>query len=176
MLPRATAGVLAHRYEGGELIVVDDGSDADPPAVLTTYARDPRIRTFRQERAGSGAARNFALAQARGDIIAYIDSDNEWCPDHLAAMLPVFRDRPDVQSAYSAIRRLEADGTSFVHLTAFDAALLAERNFIDLNVYCHRRRLWEELVGFDPALPLLNESDLVRRYSRPSPPRALPVR
>jgi glycosyltransferase involved in cell wall biosynthesis len=175
MLPRAVDSVLAQRYEGWELIVVDDGSDDDTPTILATYARDPRIRTFRQDRAGSGAARNFALAQARGDIIAYIDSDNEWCPDHLAAMLPVFHDRPDVQSAYGAIRRLEADGTSFVHLTAFDAALLAERNFIDLNVYCHRRRLWEELGGFDPALPRLNDWDLVRRYSRHSPPRAVPV-
>ena len=175
MLPRAIDSVLAQGYEDWELIVVDDGSDDDTPSVLVTYSRDPRIRVFRCKRSGPSTARNFALAQSRGDIIAYIDSDNEWCPDYLTTMLPIFRHRPDVQSAYSAIRRVEANGMSFVHLTTFDAALLAERNFIDLNVYCHRRWLWTEFGGFDTDLPRLNDWDLIRRYSRHSPPVAVPV-
>jgi cellulose synthase/poly-beta-1,6-N-acetylglucosamine synthase-like glycosyltransferase len=128
MLPRAVGSVLGQRCQDWELIIVDDGSDDDTWAVIAAYARDPRIRPFRRERSGPSAARNFALSQSRAEIIAYLDSDNEWCPDYLTAMLGVFHEHPDLQSAYCAIRRIEPSGSSFVHLTEFDAALLAERN------------------------------------------------
>ncbi len=173
MLARAIDSVLAQSRQDWELIVVDDGSEDDTPALLAAYGRDPRILALRQDHAGPGAARNAALARARGPIIAYIDSDNEWRPDYLETMLPVFEERSTVQSAYCAIRRLGLDGSSLVHLTPFDAALLEERNFIDLNVFCHRRELFQKLGGFDPALPRLNDWDLVRRYARFARPHAV---
>ena len=172
MLPGAIDSVLAQTREDWELIIVDDGSEDETASVLAAYGRDPRIRSFRQPHAGPGAARNAALARAQAPIIAYLDSDNEWMPDYLATMLEVFAERPAAQSAYCAIRR-EGAGSSLVHLTPFDAALLEERNFIDLNVFCHRRELFTRLGGFDAALPRLNDWDLVRRYAREAKPHAV---
>jgi glycosyltransferase involved in cell wall biosynthesis len=174
MLPRAIDSVLAQTREDWELIIVDDGSEDDTATMLAAYGRDPRIRGFHQPHAGAGAARNAALAKAQAPVIAYIDSDNEWMPGYLAAMLAAFAERPALQSAYCAIRRQGADGSSLVHLTPFDAALLEERNFIDLNVFCHRRELFTRLGGFDAALPRLNDWDLVRRYARDTKPHAVP--
>jgi len=173
MLPGAIDSVLAQTREDWELIIVDDGSEDETAGALAAYGRDPRIRTIRQPHAGPGAARNAALARAQAPIIAYIDSDNEWMPDYLATMLALFAERPAAQSAYCAIRR-EGAGSSLVHLTPFDAALLEERNFIDLNVFCHRRELFTRLGGFDAALPRLNDWDLVRRYAREVKPYAVP--
>src|SRR5512135_1100340 len=57
MLARAIDSVLAQTRQDWELIVVDDGSEDDTPALLAAYGRDPRILALRQDHAGPGAAR-----------------------------------------------------------------------------------------------------------------------
>src|ERR1700756_452228 len=78
LLPRAIDSVLAQSFQDWELVIVDDGSEDGTPGALASYARDPRIRAFSRAHVGVGAARNAAFAQSRADIIAYLDSDNEW--------------------------------------------------------------------------------------------------
>src|SRR5262249_53698969 len=116
-----------------------------------------------------------AFARSRGNIIAYLDSDNEWLPDYLQTVQSAFCESRDVQAVYCGVRRIDTDGSAVVHLPPFDAERLARQNFIDLNIYAHRRALWEAGGGFDPAVPRLSDWDLIRRHARQSPPRALPV-
>lgn len=60
-----------------EIICVDDGSADSSPEILKEYeARDERIRVFRQEKQGAGAARNYGLEQARGEYLLFLDSDD----------------------------------------------------------------------------------------------------
>jgi glycosyltransferase involved in cell wall biosynthesis len=67
-----------------EIIVVDDGSVDDTPAVVAEFARrDPRIRLIRQENSGVGAARNTGIRNARGEFIATLDADDLWTPTKL---------------------------------------------------------------------------------------------
>jgi glycosyltransferase involved in cell wall biosynthesis len=65
-----------------EVIVVDDGSTDSTWQALQDYG--DRIRAFRQANAGPGAARNFAVAQAQGEYVAFLDSDDLWYPHTLA--------------------------------------------------------------------------------------------
>src|SRR5699024_10089141 len=80
-LRAAMASVQAQTYENGELIVADDGSIDDTELVLAAEsARDDRIVPLRLPHEGVSAARNAGLAAARGEHVAFLDSDKEW--DH----------------------------------------------------------------------------------------------
>lgn len=79
---RAIASIRAQCWTDWELIVVDDGSTDDTAARLAGL--DSRIHLLRQENRGVTAARNIGLAAVRGELIAFLDSDDEWLPHHLA--------------------------------------------------------------------------------------------
>jgi glycosyltransferase involved in cell wall biosynthesis len=82
--------VLAQTHRKLEIIVVDDGSTDDTAAIAEHYVnRDGRVRLLRQCNAGVGAARNAALAFARGKYIAPIDADDVWHPTKIAAQVAV---------------------------------------------------------------------------------------
>jgi glycosyltransferase involved in cell wall biosynthesis len=84
-LRAAIGSVLEQSCQDFEIVVVDDGSADDPRAVAESFC-DPRIRFFRQDNAGGGAARNTALDRALGRFIAPLDSDDVFLPGHLERM------------------------------------------------------------------------------------------
>ncbi len=90
---RAVASVLAQTYEDFELIVADDGSTDGTREALTGL--DPRIRYEWQENRGVAAARNLALRLARGEIVAFLDSDDRWLPNHLSIVTDVLARHPE---------------------------------------------------------------------------------
>src|SRR5437899_1262740 len=85
-LAEALASIESQTCEDWELIVVDDGSRDDTPAILGAWAaRDGRLRVLREgESLGIVAALNRALAEARGEIIARMDADDVALPERLA--------------------------------------------------------------------------------------------
>jgi glycosyltransferase involved in cell wall biosynthesis len=89
LLPRAIQSVLVQEHAALELIIVDDGSTDSTEEVVASYrATDPRIRYIRQENSGAPVARNRGVAEALGEWVAFQDSDDEWAPGFLAAVLP----------------------------------------------------------------------------------------
>ena len=84
-----------------EVIVVDDASSDDTNEVLTQVYGDS-IRLLRlKERSGAGAARNAGVALARGEFVAFLDSDDVWLPGKLDAELRVFERFPDAEALVS---------------------------------------------------------------------------
>src|SRR5712692_9736802 len=79
---RALDSIAAQTFSDFEVIVVDDGSTDDGPSVVANYG-DSRVRLVRQPNAGPGAARNAGLAQTQGELIAFLDADDEWLPTYL---------------------------------------------------------------------------------------------
>src|ERR1041384_4450574 len=72
---------LAQTFTDFELILVDDGSTDETGSIAERFARrDPRISVFHQNNRGISVARNAALAHARGDLVALLDSDDVWLP------------------------------------------------------------------------------------------------
>ncbi|HYP63585.1 MAG TPA: glycosyltransferase [Acidocella sp.] len=167
---KAASSVLAQSYRNWELLILDDGSADSTHEALRPYLRHPRILYFRLPPRGAAAARNSGLSLARGGLIAYLDSDNEWEPDFLQGMVPAFDD-PAVQSAYGIL--LTAAGETF---EPFDRERLLVGNHIDLNIFLHRRDLFTRHGGFDESLARLLDWDLVLRYTQDSPALPVPVR
>ena len=84
-LGNALRSILAQSCQDFEIVVVDDGSIDNPKQAVDRFL-DPRIRFIRQDNRGGGAARNAGIDNARGRFIAFLDSDDEFLPDHLETM------------------------------------------------------------------------------------------
>ncbi len=89
-LQRAIDSVLAQTYRDYELLIVNDCS-TDGTAEILSAQSDPRIRVLHhKENGGEAAARNTLFENARGDLLAFLDSDDVWYPEKLAAQVKTY--------------------------------------------------------------------------------------
>src|SRR5689334_608108 len=87
-LDECLASLAAQSVGDFEAILIDDGSTDSGPAIARAWAeRDPRFRVVTQANAGLGAARNAGIELARGEFLAFLDSDDKVPPDGYARML-----------------------------------------------------------------------------------------
>lgn len=95
MLQRAIRSVLAQTVPVEELLLIDDNGQGTPEqaAIAKGVVESglPKLRYIPLEHnSGVAAARNRAIAEAKGDVLGYLDDDDEWCPDKLEKLLPLF--------------------------------------------------------------------------------------
>lgn len=108
-LPEAFESIRGQTFSDWELVVVDDGSTDDTPAVVErlTHRLDRPVRYVRQTNQGPYGARNTALDHARGRYVAFFDSDDQWLPHHLSDCAAALDAHPEVDWVFSACRRVE---------------------------------------------------------------------
>ncbi len=101
--------VFAQTFRDFEVIVVDDASDDDTPAVLAPYRE--RICLLRREtRGGPAQARNTAIRQARGALIAFQDADDLWLPEKLELQVAFLENRPEIGVVYADFAVFDESG------------------------------------------------------------------
>jgi glycosyltransferase involved in cell wall biosynthesis len=158
---RAIRSVLAQTYSPIELIVVDDGSSDGTADVVRAF--EPRLTLISIPPSGVYAARNVGLRAARGELVAFIDSDDSWFTDKLAAQVALMR--PEVGLVFGDTVHVTEprDGAPQSGLTSFRvappargraAAALAWSNFVPTTTVLARRSLIEATGGFSEAQPL----------------------
>jgi glycosyltransferase involved in cell wall biosynthesis len=99
-IAEAIDSVLTQELQDWELIIVDDGSTDATPQILAQYD-DPRIKVIRQENGGEASARNTALDATTGEFVAFLDADDLYLPDGLAAMVGFLESHPQFGAVYS---------------------------------------------------------------------------
>jgi glycosyl transferase family 2 len=111
-LPAAIDSALAQDYPADrlEIIVVDDGSTDDTPAVLAAY--EGRVRTIRQENGGLNAATTTGLEAATGQLLTFLDADDFWRPDRTRLLVDALRAAPAAGIAYGDMEVIDADGAT----------------------------------------------------------------
>lgn len=187
-LPAALASALAQTHDDCEIIVVDDGSDDDTPAVLAPFG--DRIRTVRRdESGGASSARNEGIRAATGEYVAFLDSDDVHLPDKIRHAAGFLDDQPSVGMVFTDFIladesgrwrgiRLQPGGETFRALdkrevgkgrflvrgdVAFDGLLL--ENFVGTSSVVCRKDLLLELGGFDESLSVVEDRDLWLRIA-----------
>ena len=96
-LARAIRSVVQQTYSNFEMVIVDDGSTDSSPAV-SEQITDARIRLIHQGNAGPGAARNNGVAQTSGEILAFLDADDEWNADYLQSAVSMLLQEPSAKA------------------------------------------------------------------------------
>ncbi len=93
---RAVDSVLGQTRAADEILVVDDGSTDATGSAIRALARESRvpIRYIFQENRGASAARNRGIAEARGRLLCFLDSDDRWAPQKLAVQLAAMEAHP----------------------------------------------------------------------------------
>ena len=113
-LREAIGSVLAQTHRDFELLVIDDGSTDDSPAILRELAAtDSRLRVIRQQNGGGARARNRALAEATAEWIVNLDQDDIMLPDRIERQLAFIAAHPAVKTTSCRAYYINAAGKIF---------------------------------------------------------------
>ena len=120
LLPRALDSVRGQTFTDWEIVLVDDGSTDDTPAVADRYADrlGDRLIHVHQENEGPSGARNTGIDACRGRFVAFLDSDDEFSPTRLERQLELFDLRGELGFVYSDYAFIDFEGVR--HPSAFD--------------------------------------------------------
>jgi glycosyltransferase involved in cell wall biosynthesis len=159
-IARTVDSVLVQVPPVDEVVVVDDGSrdgtaDHVPP--------DPRVRVVRQANGGEAAARNRGIAEARSDLVLFVDADDVWLPGHVASVADLYRRSQGrgviyaslyVRKARDRLRRARWWGGDRITLEGYLLHLLVWRTPLSASSVAISKRQWERFgLRFDPAFP-----------------------
>ena len=168
ILTEAIDSVLAQDYEDFELIVVDDGSTDNTPEILDAYGQD--IMVLRQANKGVSAARNRGIAEAGGQLVAFLDSDDFWLPRKLSRQVDFFKLNPDAvinQTEEIWIRNGARVNPKDRHRKP--SGMIFERSLglclISPSAVMIKKPLFDAVGVFDENLPACEDYDLWLRVS-----------
>ncbi len=168
-LAEAIESALGQTVVPAEVIVVDDGSNDDPGAVVRLY---PGVRLIRQSNQGLAAARNTGWRAASGHYVVFLDADDRLMPEALASNLRRFDERPDCAFVYGSFYRIDADGRL---LNSAEPKLVGQdpyESFLKTNLVSmhaavmYRRDCLQEVGGFDARLCCCEDHELYLRLAR----------
>jgi glycosyltransferase involved in cell wall biosynthesis len=177
LLRDALRSVAAQRLAPLEVRVADDGDHAAPVDLVVPGL--PALVVVPVGAALAAAARNRGSAEARGEVLAFLDDDDRWLPDHLAGMAEAFRD-PAVGFAWrdcAIVReRLEPGGErreTGRRLIAhdWDTDLMRRDDYLPPSAWGVRRSLFERLGGFDESFRFSEDWDFALRAAEHTTPR-----
>lgn len=168
MLRQALDSVAAQTYRDFETVVVDDGSTEDVAAAINDHATRPRL--FRQNQRGPGAARNRGVLEARGNLVAFLDSDDLWLPDKLTVYSERMRERPEVPIWFGPMKPVDSSlrpvpgRTKPCHGGRITEALF-HSSFVHVPTVVCPRDTFLSFGGFDETLRVCEDYDLWLRMS-----------
>jgi glycosyltransferase involved in cell wall biosynthesis len=178
---RAVDSILGQTYKNIEIIVVDDGSTDGTQARLERYG--DKIRFVGQTNAGPSAARNHGIRLSRGEIVAFLDSDDIWLPTKVERQVSIMQRAGDAVPC--CLCNASFRFTDGRQIKSFDMAQLRPSyadgvwenvselfltRFVLFNQsVAVRREVLERIGGFDEALWCLEDYDLALRLSLEGP-------
>lgn len=161
LILRSLKSVLAQTRPVTEVVVVDDGSTDNTRETLAPYL--DRITYIHQGNAGVSAARNRGAREARGEWLAFLDSDDEWLPGKIERQFQAIEANPQAILVYGGARVREPDGSESEGRAIPDSELrtaLRNGTAIATSAAIVRRDVFLEAGGFDESLSFGEDWDL----------------
>lgn len=168
---RAIDSILNQSYQASEIIVVDDGSDDFSCQVVkdcyASYIEAGKLILVENKHLGVSAARSTGLRRATSELVCYLDSDNEWNSNYLLVMSAIFSENAAISTAYAGLKHIDVDKNTVKYLGKnYDRRSLVQANYIDMNVFCHRKIVSDQIGGFDEDLKRLVDWDYILRCTK----------
>jgi len=178
-IAESLSSVLNQTLPADEIIVVDDGSTDDGPALVEKMAENTKVRLLRKANGGQSSARNFGISQSSGDLIALLDQDDVWYPNHLAELSKPFAEEhyPELAWVYSDLDEIDEQGRmvrrktlghvpGVVHPKRDIFTCLKADMMILPSASLMSRAAFDAVGGFDERLVGFEDDDLFLRMFR----------
>jgi glycosyltransferase involved in cell wall biosynthesis len=169
----AIESVLSQTFKDFEIIIVDGGSTDGTKEILKSFGT--KISILSQKGKGISNARNAGVVAAKGEYIAFLDSDDLWTPLKLEKQLEFIKNNLNTGLVYSdATVFFEENNSSHFIGTLFSgrrphrgkvAKALIVENFIPCSTVLIRKACFEKIGFFDESLPLCEDHDLWLRVA-----------
>jgi glycosyltransferase involved in cell wall biosynthesis len=178
-LASAIQSVLAQTHHNFEIIVIDDGSTDNTPAVAQQFGN--AIRYIRQENHGLSSARNTGIRATRGEFIGFLDSDDLWEPDFLSTTVSVLQADHTLAGVYTGVRHIDENGADLPAVSRRVVSpqnlywVLVRANFVIPCSVLIRLTVLDEIGLFDERLIACEDWDLWLRISREHKMKGLSV-
>lgn len=172
---RCLDSVTNQTFTDFELIVVDDGS-TDGGASLVAEIQDRRLSLISRENGGAAAARNTGIAAATTPLVAFLDADDEWMPDFLAAVMQLAKEYPEAGLYATGYRRTFDDGRCLERTLRLPGAKLTsisekyltyvqEGDYVLCSALAIRRCVLDHVGTFPEGLTIGEDIDLWARIA-----------
>jgi glycosyltransferase involved in cell wall biosynthesis len=172
---RAIESVLAQSFSDWELVIVDDGSTDRTAAIAASY-QDARIIVVHKDNGGEASARNVALGAMHGEHVAFLDADDEWLPDHLAAAVGYLGHHGEHAGVYSDGWYVTDNGRQLAALSSRRRGPMSGRLFDEvvrgpdvfgppLCVVLRREPVVKHYLWFDEDIVIGSDWDFFMRFS-----------
>ena len=165
--------VRAQSHQDLEILVVNDGSiDLTSEIVKRHIQQDSRVRLIEQQNRGVAAARNRAIAEARGEYIAPVDADDLWLPSKIEKQVAAIAGGDNVGLVYTWFVRIDLDGFVIAEGSAFEAEgwvlhEMCRKNLIgNGSSTLMRKKAILDAGGYDTALPACEDLKLYMQIAR----------
>ncbi len=174
-IAQALDSVFAQRLQPAEIVVVDDGSTDDGPKFVAELAERYPIRLLHKPNGGQSAARNFGVAHTTSELIALLDQDDIWYPNHLEQLIRPFllNSERELGWVYSNLDEIDEHGRLIARCCLRFLPLpnpkrdlfgcLAMDMFVLPSASLISRKAFEQVGGFDENLSGYEDDDLFRR-------------
>ncbi len=173
-IKRSIESVLEQSYDKLEVIVVDDGS-TDATEEIVSGIKDERLRYIRMEsNSGVAKARNAGVTYAKHELIAFQDSDDCWRKDKLEKQIKRFKEKPEAVLVYCAYEHHSEEGTRRIPDIRYTKEILEgdiypyllQNNSIGAPAILMKKACFENIGGFDPSYPALEDWELVLKAAK----------
>jgi glycosyltransferase involved in cell wall biosynthesis len=169
-LPDTVASVFGQTFQDWELLIADDGSDAETMAYLKTLDDPPRVKLIQLVHTGKPAVvRNTALRAAKGEYVAFMDSDDIWMPKKLETQIASLRAHGDCGWSQTKFVLVNADRNTRRDMPAAAGWILGQllktETVVALPSVVASRKLLDQVGRFDEDLIMCEDYDLWLRLA-----------
>src|SRR5262249_42208492 len=167
----ALESALTQTHRDLEVVVIDDGSTDDTPAVVAPFLADPRVRYHRTDHLGQPGAKNAGIRLCRAPLIAFLDADDLWLPTKLEKQLALFQSDPQPGVAYAQRLLMDQAGhlLQYRQPACHRGHILAEMyrtNFVCFSSVVVRGAVFAAVGLSDERLPMAIDYDLWLRAAK----------
>jgi len=169
-LERAINSVLEQTFNDFELIIVNDGSTDNTQAILNQYEHNDRICIVNQKNMGRGVAGNVGLELAKGDFIAFLDSDDLWERDFLLQTYNFLNTHVDVDVVYCGWATIDEDDRILTEIKISKPKDDYKSEFLygaifPINVALTRKKCFDQCGTFDTSITYGEDWHLWTRFA-----------